>query len=352
MSTPAGWKGRGSANNPPNRFELRMVEPDPEAEDPLPSPQTQTIPDRSRSILTRNDSPDIGFTWSVNPYRGCEHGCVYCYARPYHEYLGYSLGLDFETRIVVKEDAPELLRAELRKRNWVPDVVALGSVTDVYQPLERGLMLTRRCLEVFAEFRNPVGIVTKNALVTRDLDLLSELSQVHAALVMMSVTTLDADLAAVLEPRASRPAARLNAIRALREAGVPVGVMVAPVIPGLNDHEIPSILAAAHEAGAQWASYVVVRLSHGLGDLFTEWLERHRPGSREKILGRIASLHGGQLHDSRSGVRMSGEGALAQQIRGLFQLGCRKTGLGTKAMQLSTAAFRGGAPVQKLLFDL
>jgi DNA repair photolyase len=350
MSEHPGWKGRGAATNPANRFELRMVEPDPDALDEVSAPETQVLPDRARTILTRNDSPDIGFTWSLNPYRGCEHGCPYCYSRPYHEYLGLSAGLDFETRLFVKEDAPDLLRKELAAPKWVPDVVALSGVTDAYQPIERRLQVTRRCLEVFAEFRNPVGIVTKNALVARDADLLADLARDQAALVMVSVTSLDGHLAGVMEPRASRPHARLEAIRQLRAAGVPVGAAVAPIIPGLNDHEIPAILAAVAEAGAQWAFHTVLRLPGAVADLFADWLERHFPERKEKVLGRVRDLRGGKLNESRFGVRMTGEGPLAEQIRALFRLSCRRVGLGTKAAPLSTAAFRSGRFVQKTLF--
>lgn len=294
MSMSPGWKGRGAADNPVNRFTLRMVEPEPDSLDERVPPETQLLPNRSRTILTRNDSPDLGFTYSLNPYRGCGHGCSYCYARPYHEYLGFSAGLDFETRILVKEDAPTLLHKELAAPRWIPDVIALSGVTDAYQPIERQLQLTRRCLEVLTAFRNPVGIVTKNALVARDADLLANLARDHAALVMVSVTTLDTHLAGVMEPRASRPHARLEAIRQLRAAGVPVGVMVAPIISGLNDHEVPAILTAVAEAGAQWASYTVLRLPHGVADLFADWLDRHFPTSKEKILGRVREMHGGR----------------------------------------------------------
>jgi len=350
MGDHPGWKGRGAADNPTNRFELRVIEPDPEARDERSAPETQVLPDRARTILTRNDSPDVGFTWSLNPYRGCEHACAYCYARPYHEYLGLSAGLDFETRLFVKEDAPDLLRNELAAPKWEPAVVALSGVTDAYQPIERRYRVTRRCLEVFAEFRNPVGVVTKNALVARDADLLADLARDEAALVMVSVTSLDSHLAGVMEPRASRPHARLAAIRALREAGVPVGAAVAPIIPGLNDHEIPAILEAVTEAGARWAFFTIVRLPHGVGDLFADWLGRHFPDRKDKVLGRVKEMRGGKLNEARFGVRMRGEGPLAEQIRALFQLSCRRVGLETKAPTLSTAAFRSGRFTQGTLF--
>src|SRR5262249_9850748 len=237
-----------------------------------PSAKTQFFRDESRVILASNNSPDIPFTYSLNPYRGCEHGCVYCYARLTHEYLSLSPGLDFETKILVKEDAPELLRKTLSSPKWVPQCVSISGVTDPYQPVERRLQLTRRCLQVFAAFRNPVAIVTKNALVTRDIDVLQELASVNAAAVFVSGTSLAPALARVMEPRTSTPAARLRAIQELAQAGVPVGVMTAPVIPGLTDHEVPAILRAAAEAGARGAGYVTLRLPGAVADLFEQWL--------------------------------------------------------------------------------
>src|SRR5213592_1870120 len=240
------FHARGAAENPPNRFEKISLERDADWNDlDEPAPQTQFFKDHSSSIITTNDSPDVGFEASVNPYRGCEHGCIYCYARPFHEYLGFSAGLDFETKIMVKENAPELLRRELSSAKWKPKVIALSGVTDCYQPVERKLQLTRRCLEVLAEFRNPAAIVTKNNLVTRDVDVLTELARHEAAAVFISVTTLDGELRKRSEPRTSPPAARLSAIETLSKAGVPAGVLVAPVIPGLTDHEMPSIIDAA-----------------------------------------------------------------------------------------------------------
>ena len=243
---PNPLHGRGASNNPANRFEALQLEPDPEDEnDPeRPARRTLYLRDFSRSIIAHNDSPDVGFESSINPYRGCEHGCIYCYARPTHEFLGFSAGLDFESRIMVKENAAELLTTELSKPRWKPQTLVMSGVTDPYQPIERRLQITRGCLEVLARFRNPVGIITKNQLVTRDLDLLGELAAHQAAAVNISITSLDPKLQRVLEPRTSTPRARLEAIRQLRAAGVPVGVMTAPLIPGLNDHEVPAILAA------------------------------------------------------------------------------------------------------------
>ena len=333
--------GRGAAENPANRFEHVAYERDADWDEPDdPRPKTQFYRDASTSIITRNDSPDVGFTTSINPYRGCEHGCIYCYARPYHEYLGFSAGLDFETKIVVKENAPELLRRELSSRKWKPQVLSMSGVTDCYQPIERRLQLTRQCLQVLAEFRNPVAIVTKNLLVTRDIDLLADLARDNAAAVFLSVTTLDADLARIMEPRTAQPLARLRAIRELAEAGVPVGVMVAPVIPGLTDHELPAIVHAASEAGARFAGMVPVRLPYGVADLFEQWLERHRPERKEKVLAQIRAIRDGKLNDGNFGSRMTGQGIFAEQLAKLFAVACRRAGFPARGPHLSTAAFR------------
>ena len=261
MSTSKPVRGRGSVANPPNRFIPLYREALPGwTEEGDPASRTRFFRDDARTVLETNNSPDIPFKYSLNPYRGCEHGCSYCYARPGHEYLGLSAGLDFETKIFVKEDAPDRLRAELSSPQWVPQTVSISGVTDPYQPVERRLELTRRCLQVFAEFRNPVGLVTKNALVARDKDVLGELAKYDAAAVFLSITTLDPELSRTMEPRASIPEARLRAIRELTDAGVPTGILMAPVIPGLTDHEAPAILAAAAKAGARTAGYVPLRL--------------------------------------------------------------------------------------------
>jgi DNA repair photolyase len=334
-------QGRGAATNPPNRFEKISFEADsdwnPEEDH---SPTTQFFRDHSQTVISRNDSPDIPFRASLNPYRGCEHGCSYCYARNSHEFLGFSAGLDFETKIMVKEDAPALLRKELASPNWTPQLIALSGVTDCYQPIERRLRLTRRCLEVLAEFRNPVGVVTKNQLVTRDLDVLMELARFRAVSVSLSVNSLEGDLARRLEPRASLPKARLAAVGQLAKAGIPVGVMVAPIIPGLNDHEIPGVLKAAADAGAQWAGTEILRLPLSVAPIFQDWLERNVPGQKDKILGRIRALRGGKLNDPRFGKRMSGEGIFAEQISQLFEVARRKVGLAEDGPELSVAAFR------------
>jgi DNA repair photolyase len=350
-------KGRGAGDNPPNRFERARFEPEPEPDeaglepDEAPAPTTQLFRDASRVVIATNDSPDVGFETSVNPYRGCEHGCIYCYARPTHEYLGFSAGLDFETKIMVKEDAPALLRRELESPRWVPKTIALCGVTDPYQPVERRLRLTRRCVEVLAEFRNPVAVITKNRLVVRDLDLLGDLASHGAAVVFVSVTTLDNALARAMEPRASAPEARLAAIEALSAAGVPTGVMVAPVIPGLTDHEIPAILAAAGRAGAQFAGYTTVRLPLGVGPLFEAWLERHFPDRRAKVLHRIREIRGGRLNDSTFGARMHGRGPFADLIEQLFATGMKRAGIAPRRLSLSTAAFRRPGQSQLRLFD-
>jgi DNA repair photolyase len=345
--------GRGAAGNPKNRFEQIEVEPDPdELEEDEPRSETVYLRDHSRSIIARNDSPDIGFDASINPYRGCSHGCAYCFARPTHEYLGLSAGLDFESKILVKEDAPELLRKELSSPRWEPLVLSMSGVTDPYQPVERRLGVTRRCLEVLAEFRNPVVIVTKNHLVTRDVDLLSELARYDATAVAVSLTTLDDGLRRTMEPRTSSPSRRLAAVEKLAGAGVPVGVMTAPVIPGLNDHELPALLSAAAEAGATFAAYVPVRLPLAVRPLFEDWLERHYPERKEKVLGRIRSMRGGELNDPRFGSRMRGEGIFARHIAQLFSISCRRAGIGEgRFPRLSTAAFRRDGGVQPGLFD-
>jgi DNA repair photolyase len=344
-------RGRGATANPRNRFvALDVVADDDVHELSPPSTQTVYLRDTTRSIIAHNDSPDVGFDVSVNPYRGCEHGCIYCFARPTHEYLDFSLGLDFETKILVKEDAPELLRKELCAKKWRPQTLGFSGVTDPYQPIERKLRITRQCLEVLAEFRNPVAMITKNHLITRDVDLLGELARHHAAMACISVTTLDPELARVMEPRASAPRARLEAIRELSAAGVPTVVLVAPVIPGLTDHEMPSIIAAAREHGATSAGYVALRLPYGLKDLFEQWLARHFPDRKEKVLNRVRSMRDGKLNDPNFNSRMRGEGIFADQIAAMFKLAARKAGMSERRIELSTAAFRPyGA---QSLFDL
>ncbi|MFZ5494613.1 MAG: PA0069 family radical SAM protein [Verrucomicrobiota bacterium] len=349
--------GRGTALNPANRFAPIRIEPaadyaeldEPGVPVERPHPRTQFYHDASESILVHHDSPDVGPGWGLNPYRGCEHGCAYCYARPFHDYLGWTSGLEFETKILVKLRAPDLLRAELSSPRWKPETVGFSGITDVYQPAERHFKLTRACLQVLAEFRQPAGIITKNFLVTRDLDLLQELARWQCIAVCVSVTTLDADLAGRLEPRASRPEHRLRAIRMLAEAGIPVGVNVAPVIPGLTDHELPAILEAAAAAGAKTAGYLIVRLPHAVQDVFLAWLDAHEPTKKERVLARLRALRGGRLNDPRFGARMRGAGLFAGQIRRLFEVSARRAGLDphAPARSLSTAHFRRPGGVQR-----
>ncbi len=333
-------KGRGASWNPQNRFEPLEYVRDDEYEGDDTAPRTIFLRDPIRSVITYNDSPDVGFEASINPYRGCEHGCVYCFARPTHEYLGMSAGLEFETRIIVKEDAPELLREELNAKSWKPQLIMMSGVTDCYQPIERKLELTRRCLGVLADFRNPVSVITKNHLVTRDADYLAELAQHNAARAFVSITTLDPDVARIMEPRASTPELRLAAIEQLTKAGVPTGVMVAPVVPAITEHEMPKILAAARAAGAIQAGFVVLRLPWTVAPIFEQWLEEQFPDRKEKVLNRIRDLREGKMYDSTWSIRQRGKGVFAEQIRAIFEVTCRRLGLNQRDDELSTAAFR------------
>ena len=333
-------KGRGASWNPQNRFETLEYVRDEEAPPDENAPRTIYMRDPTRTIIATNDSPDVGFDASINPYRGCEHGCIYCFARPSHEYLGMSAGLDFETRILVKEDAPALLREELNAKKWQPKTLAISGVTDPYQPIERKLGITRGCIEVLADFRNPTAVITKNHLVTRDKDLLAELAKYHAARVFVSITTLDNDLQRTMEPRTSTPELRLDAVAQLADAGVPVGVMVAPVIPAITDHEMPAILAAARKAGARWAGYVALRLPWAVAPLFEQWLTEHFPDRKDKVLNRVRELRNGKLYDAKWGERGRGTGFFADQMEALFDVTCRKLGLNEEDRELSTAAFR------------
>jgi len=337
-SIASGPRGRGTGGSPVNRFEPVHIEPDPELGVPR-DVRTRIFFDRSRSVLSRNDSPDISFETSLNPYRGCEHGCSYCYARPTHEYLGFSAGLDFETRLIAKPDAPELLRKALRQPSWRPQVLAMSGVTDPYQPIERQFRITRQCLEVIREHRQPVAVITKSGLITRDTDLLAELARHRAAQVMVSLTTLDTHLARAMEPRAAQPRARLRAISELTAAGIPVGVNLAPIIPGLNDHEIPALLAASAAAGAGWAAFLIVRLPHAVRQLFDDWLALHYPDRRHKVLSRLRAMRNGQLSDPRFGARMRGSGPFYEQIKDLFELARRRAKLSERGPELAIEAF-------------
>ena len=340
--------GRGTSENPHNRFELLSTERDLEHLDATDAEQfaarkepTEYYADLTQSLVTKNDSLDIPFTYSLNPYRGCSHGCSYCYARPYHEYLGFSAGLDFETKIMVKREAPELFRAFLRKRGWKGEVIAMSGVTDCYQPAEREFQVTRGCLEVALEARQPIGIITKNALVLRDLDLLTEMARRRLVCVNLSITTLDQKLARAMEPRTSTPEARLSAVQRLSEAGVPVNVMMAPIIPALNDVEIPAVLKAASERGAISAGYTLLRLPHAVKEIFLSWLDEALPEHAARVRSRIEACRGGQLSDARFGSRMKGEGIIAETISRTFSLFRTKYGLDRKHVTLDTSGFRG-----------
>ena len=340
-------KGRGSTGYLAGRFEVTTHEAaddgwhgGEEEEFAMVLPRTEVREETARSIITRNQSPDIGFSLSVNPYRGCEHGCSYCFARPSHAYLGLSPGLDFETKIFAKTNAPELLRRELARPGHEVSPIALGINTDAYQPVERKLQLTRRIIEVLAETRHPFSLITKNALVTRDLDLLAPLARENLVRVHFSVTSLDNRLSAALEPRASAPHSRLRAIRALREAGVPVGVMVAPVIPWENDNEIEAVLEAVRAAGADSAGYVLLRLPHEVSPLFRDWLQTHVPDRAAHVMSTVQQLRGGKDYDATFGKRMRGEGVYAELLARRFELALKRTGFSArKPRQLDCTRF-------------
>ncbi|HTQ99712.1 MAG TPA: PA0069 family radical SAM protein [Candidatus Acidoferrum sp.] len=352
-------RGRGALDNPAGRFEHKRHEADADAFDAMLDAEleqetrqipTQVFRDQSRTIVTSNDSPDIGMDLTVNPYRGCEHGCIYCFARPTHEYLGMSAGLDFESKLFVKHDAAALLREKLSSRNWQPHVLFFSGITDPYQPLERKLKITRACLQVLNEFGNPAALISKNHLVMRDVDVLGEMAARGLVSVFLSITTLDSRLARLMEPRASRPAMRLRAIETLAKAGVPTGVMIGPVLPGLTDHEIPAILEAAADAGAGNAGYTMLRLPYGVKDLFQHWLHEHFPDRAEKVLRRLREMHGGKLYDSAFGHRMRGEGQHAEHIASVFKVYRNRYGL-TRRAQLSLHHFnREAAWGQQSLF--
>ncbi len=323
-------KGRGALSNPAVRFEATAVEQTDDgwqAEEEAPNSLPEIVlPDRAKSVITTNSSPDIGFEQSINPYRGCSHGCVYCFARPTHAYLGLSPGLDFETRLFYKDNAVALLRAELSKRSYRCKPIALGINTDGWQPLERRMLVSRSILAVLAECRHPVTIVTKSTLILRDLDLLQDLARDRLVSVMVSITSLDARIKRTLEPRAASPQARLKVIEQLAAAGVPVGVLVAPVIPALTDHETEQILEAAHKAGATTAGYVLLRLPHEVKDLFREWLAEHYPERAKHVMSLINQLRGGRDYQSEFGTRMVGTGVFAQLLRTRFEVARRRLG--------------------------
>lgn len=331
-------KGRGTAERPPPRFLATHAETDAEAA--ATAATTELFAERSRTVITRNRSPDIPFEQSLNPYRGCEHGCIYCYARPSHSYLDLSPGLDFETKLFHKPDAAARLAAELRRPGYRCTPIALGSNTDVYQPIERRLGTTRALLKVFAEFRHPLSLITKSALVERDIDLLADLAGDDLVKVFFSVPTLDDALKRTLEPRAAAPARRLKAMSRLAAAGIPVGVMVAPVIPALTDHELETVLARARDHGATLAGYVLLRLPREVDPLFTEWLAQHQPGRARHVLSLLRQSHGGQTYSARFGERMRGRGHYADLLARRFRLACRRFGYSREPLRLNTEAFR------------
>ena len=343
------FKGRGALSNPAGRFEKSDVEKvhDGWYEEELPQTIATTVtPDRAKRVITTNDSPDIGFDYSINPYRGCEHGCIYCYARPSHAYMGLSAGIDFETRLFYKENAGKVLEQELAKPGYVPKPIMLGANTDPYQPVERDLRVTRSVLEVMARTRHPVSIITKSALVLRDLDLLADMAADGLATVSISITTLSADTKRTLEPRTASPQARLKAIRQLRAAGVPCGVMVAPVIPAITDHELESILEESAAAGARWAGYVLLRLPYEVKDLFRDWLNEHFPDRASHVMALINDMRGGRDNDPNFGSRMRGTGPVADLIRHRFALTCKRLGLGhmRRTTEQPTNLFRPPVP--------
>lgn len=349
MSAPLPPRGRGSRLNPDNRYSDWQREGFDDGwqdatEDEAPAPATQLLVERSRSLISRNTSPDVPFSQSINPYKGCEHGCAYCFARPGHAYLGLSPGLDFETRIVWKPDAPEVLRRELASPRYRCQPIALGINTDGWQPVERRLRLTRGLLEILCETRHPVSIVTKSALVERDLDLLADMARDTLVNVMFSITTLDPGLARKLEPRAASPARRLAAMARLHEAGVPVGVLFAPLIPAINDHELERVLEAARQAGATQAGYVLLRLPHELKQLFGDWLDCHFPDRSAHVLSLLRQLRGGALNDSQFGRRMRGQGVLADLYSQRLKRICTRLGMNQERLALNTSAFRPPRP--------
>lgn len=341
----------GSQLDPPNRFDKIQAEPDfehlewdEEYLSDVNNRPIEYITDSSQSIVSENQSPDIPFRYSINPYRGCAHGCSYCYARNTHEYLGLNAGLDFETKIFVKHDAANLFREFLSRDSWRPEEVVFSGVTDCYQPAEREFRLTRQCLKVALECRLPVGIVTKNALVVRDLDILSQMAAMRMVHVFLSITTLDPELARVMEPRTSIPAARLRAIKMLAEAGVPAGVLVAPIIPGLNDSEIPAILEAASTAGATACGRVLLRLPLTVEPVFREWLNRTQPLKSQKVEGLIRETRDGKMSNSTFKQRMSGTGPIADQVNNLFKVFAHKFQLDRKLTPHDFSQFRPAIP--------
>ncbi|MBO0764746.1 MAG: PA0069 family radical SAM protein [Hyphomicrobiaceae bacterium] len=340
-------RGRGARSNRAGRYESELRETFDDGWESLGKLEpfkTEVARETSKSIIASNDSPDVGFDHSINPYRGCEHGCIYCYARPTHAYLGLSPGLDFETKLTAKVNAAELLERELANPRYIPKVIALGAVTDPYQPIERELRISRAVLEVLDAASHPVGIVTKSAMVVRDVDVLARMASRGLAKVAISVTTLDRRIARKMEPRAATPQRRLDAIRALSEAGVPVGVMAAPIVPAINDSEIERVLEAAREAGAQEAGYVLLRLPLELKELFREWLATEFPDRAQRVINILRSMHGGRDYVSTFGHRQRGAGPYAEQIGLRFRLAAKRLGLNERHLRLRTDLFRRPVP--------
>jgi DNA repair photolyase len=346
------FKGRGAQQNTENPFEkqkLAFIHVEGLDEIYTERPQTIFRIETPKHIINKIDSPDLGFEYSMNPYQGCEHGCIYCYARNSHTYWGYSAGLDFETKILVKRNAPALLEKELGKKNYQPAPIMLSGNTDCYQPAERKFMLTRKMLEVLWKYKHPVSIITKNSLILRDLDILVPMAKLQLVHVSISITTLQEDLRQKLEPRTVTGLQRIDTVRQLSAAGIPVNVMIAPIIPGLNDHEIPDIMNAIAEAGASSAAYTLVRLNGAIAELFETWLEQAYPDKKENVLNQIRESHGGQLNDSRFGTRMSGEGKMVESIQQLFKISREKELAGRNFPSLRTDLFEKPGQM-KLLF--
>ncbi len=344
-------KGRGSQSNPQSRYlrQRRLRSEVPDLNEALTAPGTTVTQERARDIISRNNSPDLPFEQSINPYRGCEHGCVYCYARPSHAYLDLSPGLDFETKLFAKTNAPELLERALSKPGYRCRLIALGANTDPYQPIERDFKITRRILEILNEYRHPVSIVTKSCLIERDIDVLSAMAELDLVEVHLSVTTLENRLAAKLEPRATAPMRRLQAIRRLAAAGIPTGVMFAPVIPVLNDAEMERVLEHAAGAGVSYAGYVLLRLPGEVNALFQEWLRVHAPLKSEHIMNRMRDLRSGHENDSAFGTRFRGSGVYAQLLRQRFEVACKRLGLNRSKHTLATRWFRSPSAAQRQL---
>ncbi len=340
-------RGRGAQYNPGNRFEKFYFEDfrsdeldsftEQEEEKKIP---TRFYLDYSKTVIAKNDSYDVGFEYSFNPYRGCEHGCIYCYARPSHEFLGFSAGTEFESNIMIKKDAPALLEAEFNKKNYKPDLIMFSGNTDCYQPVERRLNITREALRVCLKYRNPVSVITKNELILRDIDILRDMADLNLVSVCLSVTTLDKELARKMEPRTSSPERKMETIQKFAEKNIPVGVNIAPVIPGLNDEEIPSILKEASSRGAVFAGHIMLRLPYAVKDLFLQWLRKEFPERESKIINKIMEMRDGKLNDYRFGTRFSGKGELADTIHSLFEISCRKFGLNNKKISLRKDLFR------------